>query len=163
MPDPGDPPVHKAGGEMEERETILVVDNENAVAELLKRGLIAAGYNVVIALDGDNALKQVEKEAPDLILLDINMPGMDGYQVCRRIRDKKVYDQIPVIMLTGLKESSQIVQALHAGADDYIFKSVADGKLVRKIEDMLALARSGKLPSSYFLKKNGRNGDGNED
>jgi len=138
---------------MEARVKIQVIDNEKAVAELLKRGLDAAGYDTVTFLDGDAALEQLEEEMPDLILLDIDMPGMDGYQVCRKIREQDAYDRVPVIMLTGLEEPSEIVRALHAGADDYIFKSAVDGKLLRKIEDILVLARADNLPGVRSFRK----------
>lgn len=98
---------------------IMVVDDDKNICELLRLYLEKEGYQVVIANDGKEAVELNEKEDPELILLDIMLPQLDGWQVCREIRKKS---QVPIIMLTAKGEVFDKVLGLELGADDYIVK-----------------------------------------
>jgi DNA-binding response OmpR family regulator len=119
---------------------ILVVEDEAKVAEVLKRGLLEAGYEVDCAYDGQMGLQMGESGKYDLILLDINLPLMNGLDVCKRLREK---DEItPVLILTALGMSDDIVAGLDAGADDYLPKPFRFNELYARIK---ALTRRKKI------------------
>jgi DNA-binding response OmpR family regulator len=124
---------------MEKKAHILVVDDEQHVLELVKRTLEPEGYAVTLAADGNSALAQLTERMPDLVLLDIRMPDLDGYQVLVRIREKS---DVPVIMLTGVLEPTAVGQSLGLGADDYIRKPFHQRVLLARIEAKLRRARS---------------------
>ena len=116
---------------------ILVVDDEPHLAEMMANRLRASHYDVVTALTGHEALDRVEGEKPNLILLDILMPDMDGYQVLRRLKEKDETRRIPVIVLTVKKWSEDIKRAVEGGASDYIVKPFDPRALLQKIEGVL--------------------------
>lgn len=112
---------------------ILVVDDDQAVRESLRRSLIFNGYTVVLASDGEEALQVIESERPDLAILDVMMPKIDGLQVCRELRS--IGDDLPILLLTARDSVSERVAGLDAGADDYLPKPFA-------LEELLARTRS---------------------
>ena len=116
---------------------ILVVDDYAANVKLLERNLQAAGYETVVAYDGQEALEQVAAEKPDLVLLDIMMPKVDGFEVCRRLRADEATAVIPVIMVTALKETEDRIRGLEAGADDFISKPFDRGELLARVKSLL--------------------------
>ena len=103
---------------------ILVVDDLPLNVEYLEEELQALGYEVVTAEDGEGALRQVTRANPDLVLLDLSMPKMDGIEVLRALRADANYQGLPVILLTARKEYEDRVKGLDAGADDYITKPI---------------------------------------
>ncbi|SHH63891.1 response regulator transcription factor [Desulfosporosinus lacus] len=117
--------------------TILVVDDEEPILELLRFNLEKEGYLVCVAKDGQEALERVEKEQPDLVVLDLMLPGMDGLEVCRRIRLIPKYQQIPIIMLTAKGEVIDKVLGLELGADDYMTKPFSPRELLARIKARL--------------------------
>jgi two-component system copper resistance phosphate regulon response regulator CusR len=119
---------------------ILVVEDETKVAEVLKRGLEEAGYEVDCAFDGQIGLQMADSGKYDLILLDVNLPVMNGLEVCRRFREKD--ELTPVLMLTALEMSEDIVAGLEAGADDYLPKPFRFNELYARIK---ALTRRKKI------------------
>jgi len=119
------------------RRKILVVDDEKYVAELIKDILESAGYKVVPAYNAKEALEKVYTESPDLILLDILMPKMDGYQVCRKIREDLILANIPIIMLTVKGGEKDEIEGLGVGADDYIVKPFRPGVLLARVKMVL--------------------------
>ena len=121
---------------------ILVVDDEPQIRRVLRTTLTSQGYTVVEAREGDEALEQVRSERPDLILLDVNMPGISGLQTCREIRSSS---DIPIIMLTVRNSEPDKVQALDAGADDYVVKPFGSEELMARIR--AALRRTSTLES----------------
>jgi len=124
---------------MEKKAHILVVDDEQYVRELVKRILEPEGYAVTVAADGNSALAQLTEHRPDLVLLDIRMPGLDGYQVLERIREKS---DVPVIMLTGALQPTAVEQSIGLGADDYIRKPFSPRVLLARIKAKLRRAGS---------------------
>ena len=122
--------------------TILVVDDERRYRELLEMNLTRRGYRVVQAADGLTALNQVELEAPDLVMLDLMLPDMDGYEVCRRIRE---HSGVPVIMLTAKAEPAEKVRGLAVGADDYVTKPFSAEEVLARVEAVLRRSEAGRL------------------
>ena len=113
---------------------ILVVDDDVHILRFMTRTLEGAGYRVCTAANGEDALKVFDEETPDLILLDIKMPGMDGYTVCRRIRE---FSQIPIIMVTAKGSDEEKVEGLDAGADDYVTKPFSPSELAARVRAVL--------------------------
>lgn len=110
---------------------ILVVDDEKPIAEILKFNLEKEGYEVICAFDGNDAIELAEKENPDLILLDIMLPGKDGNEVCREIRKTKT---MPIIMLTAKDSEIDKVLGLELGADDYVTKPFSNRELIARVK-----------------------------
>ena len=131
---------------------ILVVDDNEKNVELLEAVLLAAGYDVLKAYDGKQAIEAIGKERPDLLLLDIMMPQLDGFQVCGMLRKDPQNSNLPIIMATSKDKESDIVQSLEKGADDYIVKPIDKKTLLAKIEDMLVKASKNNLPSQLYFK-----------
>ena len=100
-------------------EKILVVDDETSIRQILETRLSIRGYKVILASNGEEALYMFKKESPNLVILDIMLPKIDGYEVCSEIRKKS---QVPIIMLTALGDISDRVMGLELGADDYVMK-----------------------------------------
>ena len=110
---------------------ILVVDDEASIVTMLAYNLKKEGYDVVTAEDGEVALEKFESENPDLLLLDIMMPKMDGYEVCRKIREKR---NVPIIMLTARADEVDKVVGLEMGADDYVTKPFGNRELIARVK-----------------------------
>jgi two-component system, OmpR family, response regulator MprA len=117
---------------------ILIVDDDPPVLRMLVRTLAAEGYETVAAPDGGAGLAAAERSVPDLVVLDVAMPGLDGLQVCRRLRDKGV--GVPVLLLTARDTVEDRVAGLDAGADDYLVKPFATPELLARVR---ALGRRG--------------------
>jgi len=124
---------------MKKRTRVMAVDDEQAILSLLKRTLEPEGYDVVVAADGRSALALLEKSEPDLVLLDIMMPGLDGFQVLDLIRQRS---NVPVIMLTARLEATTVRDTLALGADDYVRKPFGKGELIARIRAKLRRAAS---------------------
>jgi two-component system, OmpR family, response regulator VicR len=102
-------------------ERILVVDDSKLVTDIVKMRLSMYGYDVRLAHSGEQALEQIAQEVPDLLVLDVHMPGIDGYEVCRRLRDNPALDDLRIIMLTSSEDKHA---AFEAGVDDYLNKDL---------------------------------------
>ncbi|OQX89975.1 MAG: hypothetical protein B6D65_00490 [candidate division Zixibacteria bacterium 4484_93] len=101
---------------------ILVVDDQQINIDLLKRIVISLGYNVITSTNGEDALKKVELHSPDLVMLDIMMPGMDGYKVAEKLKGDEKTRRIPIVFITGLKDLENNIRAFEIGADDFFTK-----------------------------------------
>src|SRR3954452_21024067 len=125
---------------------ILVVDDEQPVQQLLDRTLRSEGYDVVPALDGEQALDEIAKQPFDLVMLDVMLPKLDGFEVCRRVRARS---SVPIIMLTAkAEEVADRVLGLELGADDYIIKTCSMRELRSRVKAVLRRARmNGADPS----------------
>jgi signal transduction histidine kinase len=122
-------------------ETILIVDDTPANLGVLVETLGAAGYQIMVAEDGEEALAQTEKTRPDLILLDLMMPGIDGFETCRRFRARPATTDIPVLFMTALNETTDKVKAFGAGGVDYITKPIEHEEALARVRTHLALRR----------------------
>jgi two-component system, OmpR family, alkaline phosphatase synthesis response regulator PhoP len=131
-------------GEAVAKESILAVDDEGDILELLRYNLAKEGYRVTCAASGEEALKAAGAMRPDLILLDLLLPGMDGLEVCRRLKGEVRTRAIPIIMLTAKGEEADIVSGLELGAEDYITKPFSPRVLLARIR--AALRRSAAAP-----------------
>lgn len=121
------------------RPRVLVVEDEQAILMGLRENLEFAGYEVWTATDGPAALRTAVERKPDLILLDLMLPGMSGYEVCRRLRERGV--QIPVIMLTARHEEFDKLHGFEVGADDYVTKPFSINEVLARVKAVLARGR----------------------
>ena len=131
--------------EEQEKYTVLAVDDENDVLLIVKTALQAEGYNVVTAVDGPDALEAAAEHKPDAIILDIMMPGMDGFEVLDKLRDNSETVDIPVIMLTGLSERDRMREALERGTKYYIVKPFEFQDLISKVRVAIEDSKSGGI------------------
>lgn len=122
---------------------ILVVDDELSIIKFLRATLTADGYEVLAAMDGAEALQVIERELPDLVLLDIMMPKMDGFTVCRRLRE---WSPVPIIMLSARGDEKDKVQSLDLGADDYITKPFGTTELLARVRAVLRRTKATASP-----------------
>jgi len=114
--------------------TILVVDDETQILRALRRALRARDYEVVTACDGEDALIEAERSTPDLVVLDLNLPGIDGMEVCRRLRS---WTQVPILVLSVREDEAGKVRALDLGADDYLTKPFGVEELLARVRALL--------------------------
>ena len=118
---------------------ILVVDDILPNVKLLEAKLSSEYYDVLTATSGEEALRRVVDDSPDIVLLDVMMPGMDGFEVCRKIKDNPSVAHIPVVMVTALTDSQDKVRGLEAGADDFLSKPVNDTALMARVRSLVRL------------------------
>jgi DNA-binding response OmpR family regulator len=121
------------------KDYVLVVDDDRHVLRMMELVLEIEGYKVLTAVDGKAALEAFDNQSPELVLLDVRMPGIDGYTVCRRIRE---FSQVPIIMITAKAEVEEKAEGLDAGADDYITKPFSVRELTARIKAVLRRTRS---------------------
>jgi len=130
---------------------ILTVDDELSILKFLRSNLEDRGYTVISATNGEEAINIVERELPDLIILDVMMPKMDGFEVCRRLRE---WSQIPIIMLSARGDESDKVQCLDLGADDYIVKPFSANELVARVSAVLRRTKAAStLPAKSVITR----------
>jgi DNA-binding response OmpR family regulator len=119
------------------RGRILVVDDEDYIQHILNFSFSAEGYEVVTAGDGEEAIKKARSSKPDVIVLDIMMPKMDGYEACKKLKADPTTKTIPVILLTAKGRDVDRKLGTEAGADDYVVKPFSPGRLIERVEGML--------------------------
>ena len=137
---------------MAEKQRILIVDDDSNIAELISLYLIKECYDTEIIGDGEEALRVFPEFKPNLVLLDLMLPGMDGYQVCQRIRSQS---QIPIIMLSAKGEVFDKVLGLELGADDYMIKPFDSKELVARVKAVLRRYQTMPSPSSSHTDQQG--------
>jgi two-component system KDP operon response regulator KdpE len=118
---------------------ILIVDDDPTVLELVQRNLEREGYQVVTAGNGQEGMRVMYAERPDLVILDVMMPELDGWQICQRVRGMS---DVPIIMLTARRQEGDIVKGLDLGADDYLTKPFRRGELLARVRAVLRRART---------------------
>jgi DNA-binding response OmpR family regulator len=128
---------------------VLVVDDDVRMLRMMKRMLELEGFQTVIANSGETALKTFEKETPDLILLDIMMPDMDGYTVCQRVRE---FSQVPIIMVSARGDDKEKVAGLNAGADDYVTKPFSASELAARVRAVLRRIGNHDQPAEAIFR-----------
>ena len=117
---------------------VLIVDDELNIVTALEFLLQKSGYEVMAAQNGDEALQRVESFAPDLVLLDVMMPRISGYEVCRRMRERPEWKHIKIIMLSAKGREAEVSKGVSLGADLYVTKPFSNNELVGKIGELLA-------------------------
>ena len=149
--------------ESKKRDIALVVDDSPETLRLLTDALDGAGMTVMVAMDGAAALRIVEQITPDIVLLDAIMPGMDGFETCRRLKRDAGLSNVPVIFMTGLAETEHIVGGLEAGGVDYVTKPIVIEEMLARIRVHLANARMTQsaraaldVSGRYLLAVNGQ-------
>jgi adenylate cyclase len=120
---------------------ILVVDDQRANVEMVAGVLRARGYEVLTAMDGESALERVRSGHPDLVVSDILMPGMNGYDLCRRLRAEPETTLLPVILVTSLDPQSERLTGIEAGADDFLSKPINWDELFARVKSLLRVKR----------------------
>ncbi|MEX5614380.1 response regulator, partial [Pseudomonas syringae] len=131
--------------------TILIIDDDVHVRDLLEVLLQNQGYRTLTAESGELALAMIKRQAPDLILLDIMMPGMDGYEVASQLKAEKGTANIPIIMLSALDDQSSRLSGLEAGAEEYLNKPVDSAELWLRVRNLLRLKAFGDYLKSHSL------------
>jgi DNA-binding response OmpR family regulator len=117
---------------------ILAVDDSPTILEMIKAILVSGGYDVITAADGAEALETARAEVPDLILLDVMLPKLDGYRVCRLLKFDQKYKQIPIIMLTAKTEEQSMATGIRTGANQYLTKPIEPERLLSAVADELS-------------------------
>ena len=126
-------------------QSVLVVDDEPMARTLLRLMLVRSGYEVIEAVDGYDALRKLNKHAPDLVILDVMMPGMDGFEVCATIRQSYKDHELPIIMLSAKSDLQSAQTGLDAGATKYLTKPVSPDDLTRHVIDILQTTNSNQM------------------
>ena len=129
---------------MEVKKKILVVDDEEQNRKLLTSILKAEGYDTETAIDGKNAVENAKNYLPDLILLDVMMPEMDGYEACKAIKSLPETSNIPVVIITALADSDSRLKGLDAGANDFLTKPVGRSELMLRVKNLLKIKEIGR-------------------
>src|ERR1700687_1279267 len=142
---------------------VLIVDDERRNAELLKVMLTPEGYQFLTASNGAEALDLLANQQPDIILLDVMMPGMDGYQVVGKIKENPATRNIPVIMLTALDDRNSKMLGLNAGAEDFLTKPVDRAELCVRVRNLLRLKTYGDYHDKYSQMREGEVGSRSAD
>lgn len=131
---------------------ILVIDDDPNFTQIVQHSLLTEGYSVITAFDGQEGVRQFFENQPDLIILDVSMPRLNGYEVCRRVRE---IADTPIIMLTGLGREEDIIKGLDHGADDYLTKPFRTGELMARVRATLRRSRAKVvLPKNLVYQDN---------
>lgn len=132
---------------------VLSVEDDEDIQELIRHNLQREGYDVISASDGEEGLNMAKSDSPRLILLDLMMPGLDGLEVCRRLKSDPVSMEIPIIMLTAKSEDSDIITGLELGADDYLTKPFSPKVLIARIRSLLRrVSRNDDTPDETQIR-----------
>ena len=121
------------------KRSVLVVDDEPTARTMLRLILVRAGFEVLEAEDGYRALEEVERQLPDLMLLDVMMPGIDGFEVCKKLRAQKSTAGLPIIMLSAKTDALSVQRGLQVGANKYLTKPVSPEELTRHVYETLSV------------------------
>jgi len=131
---------------------VLVVDDDLTVRDVVRRYLERDGHTVTVAGDGETALRLAAGAEPDLVVLDLMLPGIDGLEVCRRLRE---HSAVPVVMLTALGEESDRIAGLQLGADDYVTKPFSPAELALRVGSVLRRSRTARAPAQAEVLTDG--------
>jgi signal transduction histidine kinase len=136
------------------KSTVLAVDDEPVALDMLEGFLLPDGYELVLARNGPDALTKIEQSSPDVILLDVMMPEMDGFEVCQRLKGDKRWHHIPIILVTALSSTEDLVRGLDAGADDFLNKPVDSVELRARVRSLLRVKQQyDELESTLRLRE----------
>jgi two-component system phosphate regulon response regulator PhoB len=144
-------PLEPVPGSARHRPRIFVVEDDLDIARLIQHNLLAAGYEVQGFLSGDAVLAQAVRERPSLFLLDVMLPGIDGFDLCRQIRKNEVLARTPIIFLTARTDEADRIKGLELGGDDYVTKPFSPRELLARIRTVLRTIRETPLPEIMRL------------
>lgn len=137
------------------KETILIVDDEEDILELIKFNLKGEGYNILQAMTGEEAIKIAKQSGPDLMVLDLMLPGIDGLEVTRYLKKNDATTDIPIVMLTAKGEESDIITGLELGANDYISKPFSPRELTARIRAILRRRQKNNTEAPVRVRQEG--------
>ena len=137
------------------KDVLLVVDDEEDIRELVRYNLSKSGFNVVTAATGEEALQIAQQTKPMLVVLDIMLPGIDGLEVCRRLKGDKNLSQTPIVMISALGEEKDVVAGLELGADDYVAKPFSPGVLLARVKSVIRRVGVGPVAEDETLSIEG--------
>ena len=126
-------------------ETIMIVDDERDILQLIRYNLEKEGYKTITFTSGEQALSEAKRQQPHLIILDLMLPGVDGIEVCKQLREENETKQIPILMVTAKSEETDIILGLEMGADDYITKPFSPKVLIARVRAILRRSRKNPL------------------
>ena len=135
-------------------QTILVIDDQKDLSDLVRRSLEKEGFEVIVASDGTTGLRFAREHRPDLVVLDLTMPDIDGLEVCKRLRHEPRHAQLPILVLSARASAADRVQGLDLGADDYLIKPFVPAELVARVKAVLRRSQAQAIPRAII-----RNGD----
>ncbi len=128
--------------------TVLTIDDDAAITELLAMLLRTHGYEVITANNGDEGVKAIEEKNPHIVILDLMMPDVDGWQVCKNVRK---FSNVPIVILSAIEDPSMIASALDAGADDYLVKPVSSSILIAHLNRLIRRTGSLEMPNGSAM------------
>jgi two-component system, OmpR family, KDP operon response regulator KdpE len=132
------------GSPMDDRTAILIVEDDRNIVDLLRSNLLARGHYVLVSMDGTDVLTQLDEAQPDIVLLDLMLPGIDGFELCRAVRERS---SVGIIVLSARRGETDKVRALNLGADDYLTKPFGIEELLARIQATLRRSRPAPAPS----------------
>ena len=136
---------------MAEKPCLLLVDDEHSIIKMVGKRLEVSGFNIIIAMDGEEALTKAQTEHPDLIILDLMMPKLNGYEVCTKLKQDARYQQIPILILSAKAQGKDEKMAMGCGADAFLRKPFQATELLEKIQTLLATSgRTEGTPTERF-------------
>src|SRR5271166_5994700 len=139
-------PMHQDSGTATMKKFVLIVEDEEDIRELVSYHLLKEGYQVASVASGEEALSVAEKQTPDLILLDVMLPGMDGLTVCQRLRASAATADVSIMMLTAKSEEADIIRGLNLGATDYVTKPFSPRVLLARVRAVLRRQSGASAP-----------------
>lgn len=128
--------------------TILTIDDDSAITELLAMLLRTHGYEVITANNGDEGIKAIQEKNPHIVILDLMMPDVDGWQVCKNVRK---FSNVPIVILSAIDDPSMIASALDAGADDYLVKPVSSSILIAHLNRLIRRTGTLEMPNGSVM------------
>jgi two-component system alkaline phosphatase synthesis response regulator PhoP len=137
------------------KSTILVIDDEEDIRELIRYNLSKEGYRVECAMSGEEGLEMLRSLTPDMIILDLMLPGIDGLEVCRQLKADQTLRQIPVIMVTARGDEPDVVSGLELGADDYVSKPFSPKVLLARVKSVFRRGRGASVDVDEILTQGG--------
>jgi len=127
-----------------EKKTVMIVDDSRTVAWILRETLESLGYRVRCAYSGEDALDMIDTQRPDLVILDVKMPGLDGFEVLDRLRRDARFASVPIVMLTSMGQEADVVRGFGLGADDYVLKPFSPVELMARVRRLVQRGRSAR-------------------
>jgi two-component system phosphate regulon response regulator PhoB len=127
------------------KELIVVIDDEEDIRELIRYNLSKEGYEVVCAVSGEEGLELIRRRAPNIVILDLMLPGMGGLEVCRQLKADSVLKAIPIVIVSALGDEPDVVSGLELGADDYVSKPFSPRVLLARVKSVLRRGRAAPI------------------